>query len=480
MFSPMRRFAFATGLPLSRILGQHQRLPNRYMSIVAGPKEVVELDLYKPLEAQLKTAPRDADTLRLMKDTPSDAAWDLLSGHFVSVKNLFMDSGWDERLNDEKIPLHWPLEKLTISSSCGEVCRSPWVVEGRVPHLVFYYTCGLRFEGPTTDELVQAHKEAGKVAPRKPGDPISIIWVPDLVEEWMKNKYADQDQQNEETAAAAADEDGQKSQLKTLEIVNNDARDTLFRYILAHPNLMDPIETLSLDASSMHDLRLADERILEVAFPQLVQLRTLVLVLGDHYHDRTQLPDFFQCLPPNLRVLRFRSSVSLAANEDVVERWVKAFADPAFLPGLERLSFVLDLVDGEEEKMAWEESSRRPGKAVTEAEWEESRKVAVTEEESNVDGATSPCDERTKAEGKGPGEDAGDGTVRPLEGAAPAAPTIRTGPSDESLARAKRACERVHRAAESRGVEVQPFTGEWNTEFAGIKRKPIDERWENL
>ncbi|KAJ6503317.1 hypothetical protein C8R47DRAFT_1316561 [Mycena vitilis] len=474
MSSPMRRFAFTTGLPLSRLLRQPQRLTNRYLSTTSSPKEAVELDLYKPLEAQLKTAPRDADTLHLIKDTPSDAAWDLLSDHFVSVKDLFMDSGWDERLNDEKIPLHWPLEKLTISSSCGEVCKSPWIVEGRVPHLVLYYTCGLRFEGPTTEELVQAHKEAGKVAPRKPGDPISIIWVSDLADEWLKNKHANQE------FASSSDEDGPKSQLKTLEIINNDARDTLFRYILAHPNLIDPVETLNLDVSSMHDLRLAWQGVLEDVLPQLVQLRTLVLTLGDHYHDRTQLPDFFKYLPPNLRVLRFRSSVSLAVNEDVVERWVKAFADPAFLPGLERLSFVLDLVDGEEAKMALEASSKLPGKAVTEAEWEESRKVAVTEEEeSNVDGAASPSDERTEAEEKEPGEDAGDGTVQ-AEGATPAAPTIRTGPSDETLARAKRACERVHRAAESRGVEVQPFTGEWNTVFAGIKRKPIDERWEKL
>ncbi|KAJ7651734.1 hypothetical protein DFH06DRAFT_1475743 [Mycena polygramma] len=480
MSPPMRSFVFPTGRPLSSIFGQHKRMQNQYLSIMSGPKKVVELDMNKPLQEQLTSAPRDADALRLDKDIPTDADWDLLSDHFMSVKDLSMDSGYRERLNDEKIPLHWPLEKLTISSSCGEVCRSPWILEGRVPHLVFNYTCGLRFEGPTMDELFEAHRAAGKVEPRKAGGPITVVYGPALAEAWLRDKHANKDQQNDETVAAAADEDGQKSQLKTLEIIHNDARDTLFRYVLAHPNLIDPAETLNIDASSRNDLLLAPERILEDVFPQLVQLRTLVLVLGDHYDNRAQLSDFFQYLPPNLRVLRFRSSVSLAANEDVVERWVKAFADPAFLPGLERLSFVLDLVDGEEEKMAWEESSRRPGKAVTEAEWEESRKVAVTEEESNVDGATSPCDERTKAEGKGPGEDAGDGTVRPLEGAAPAAPTIRTGPSDESLARAKRACERVHRAAESRGVEVQPFTGEWNTEFAGIKRKPIDERWENL
>ncbi|KAJ7651733.1 hypothetical protein DFH06DRAFT_1207965, partial [Mycena polygramma] len=375
MSPPMRSFVFPTGRPLSSIFGQHKRMQNRYLSIMSGPKKVVELDMNKPLQEQLTSAPRDADALRLDKDIPSDADWDLLSNHFLSVKDLSMDSGYRERLNDEKIPLHWPLEKLTISSSCGEVCRSPWILEGRVPHL-----------GPTMAELFEAHRAAGKVEPRKPGGPITVIYGPDLAEAWLREKHANKDPQDEEAAAAAADEDGQKSQLNTLEIIHNDARDTLFRY-----------------------------RILEDVFPQLVQLRTLVLVLGDHYDNRAQLFDFFQYLPPNLRVLRFRSSVSLAANEDVVERWVKAFGDPAFLPGLERLSFVLDLVDGEEEDRASQEWLTY---VKAEQDWKRT-----------VDGASSSDGEQTKAEGKVLGG-TGDATEQTPQGA-PVAPTIRTGPSDE-------------------------------------------------
>ncbi|KAJ6503316.1 hypothetical protein C8R47DRAFT_1192927 [Mycena vitilis] len=454
MSPPTRRFVFPTGLPLSKIFGQRRRLSNRYLSTMAGPKNVIELQMDKPLQEQLTSAPRDADTLSLKKDTPSDAHWDLLSNHFLSVKDLFMDSGYRERLNDGKIPLHWPLEKLTISSSCGEVCRSPWILEGRVPHLVFNYTCGLLFEGPTMAELFAAHRAAGKVEPRKPGGPITVIYGPDLVEAWLRENHADKDPKNEEEAAAAADADGPKSQLKTLEIIYNDARDTLFRYVLAHPNLIDPAETLNIDASSRNDLLLAPERILEDVFPQLVQLRTLVLALGDHYDNRAQLSDFFQYLPPNLRVLRLRSSVSLATNEDVVERWVKAFADPAFLPGLERLSFVLDLVDGEQEQRASQEWF-----TFVKAEQDWQRTVDQSKDEGKDEGGTGDAAEQTSQ-------------------GAPVEPTIRAGPSDETLARAKRACERVHRSAESRGVQVEPFMGEWNAEFAG--KMSIDERWEKM
>ncbi|KAK7703339.1 hypothetical protein SLS57_010988 [Botryosphaeria dothidea] len=449
---------------------------------MADAQKAVELDMLEPVEPQLKDAPRDAERLSLEKEIPSDAHWDLLSNHFTSVKHLSMDSGWNEELNDEKIPLHWPLEKLTVSSSCGEVCKSPWILDGRVPHLVLNYTAGLRFEGPTTTELIRANDDARAAAETPASNPsgvVTLTWVPDLVNDWMAEKYASENNPPVDAAAAVA---APQPRLHTLEIIHNDARDTLFRYALARPCALTALTTLSLVARSQHDLHQAPPRVLEDLFPQLVGLHTLVLVLGDHYRDRGQLPAFFRCFPPGLRVFRFRSSVSLARSEEVMRRWAGAFGDGAFLPGLERLSFVLDLEDGEGERRAveeWEEAHPEGYQSVEEKGGAGEDECSSEEEEDEGSKEASGEERSTRKTG---GEAEATPEVAEIE-AAPAALATRAAlpkVSDKVLTQAKRACERVCRAAEIRGVRVEPFMGEWNEEFTNLKRGPVDERWDKL
>ncbi|KAF9068153.1 hypothetical protein BDP27DRAFT_1392835 [Rhodocollybia butyracea] len=298
-------------------------------------------------------APASTTHLDLDKDIPSDTNWNLLSSHFTSVTHLLMESGYNEKIGDEGIPLHWPLQKLTISSACGDVCTSPWIIEGRVRHLVFNYTAGLRFEGPKTDELVRTHKTAianGEKEGAKSGG-LTIVYVPDLVNDWMREKYADlkEDESNDKQVEAGII----NNQLRTLEIIHNDAQDTLFRYILAKPSLIDPVETLNVVAGSPHDLDMAPGNFLGEVLTQLTALKTL-------------LPSLVRLLPPNLEVLRFRSSVSLAGKPESFDEWVKAFGDPQFLPNLKSLSFVLDLEDGETQSTA-EVSTSLPEPKVSDA-----------------------------------------------------------------------------------------------------------------
>lgn len=444
----------------------------------AGPQNGVKLDLSAALAPQLAHAPRDAPALTLEQETPTNEHWALLAQHFSSVTDLHMDSGWNEELNDADIPLHWPLQRLTLSSACGEVCRSPWIVEGRVPHLVLNYTAGLRFEGPTTKELCRANdeaiKEGVKEGPEERGG-IKITFVPDLVDEWMEKKYSKKDGSS---ADAEGEEEGQPaSRLRKLEIIYNDVRDMLYRYVLAHPSLIDPVQELSLIAKSKYDMSACDEQILEKLLPQLEKLQTLVLVLGDHYRDREQLPNFFKSFPPNLETLHFQSSVSLAGDE-VISKWVEAFQDPSFLPKLKKLSFVLDLEDGERERWETEEWERKHANDDNETGKEEEDDAASSSSEESVDdtkkepteepeGATGETQENTEQSVE---------TEDETTEAAPKKPPPKV--SDEALAKAKRACERVERAAESRGVNIEPFMGEWRQEFTRVTS--LDERWDAL
>ncbi|KAL8789292.1 MAG: hypothetical protein Q9213_001215 [Squamulea squamosa] len=103
----------------------------------------------------------DPDTVNLSLDdgTPNDETWAVVSKHLMTIKHLRLSGGWDEMLND-KLPLHWPLERLLIDSSGGELVQYPWITKGRVKHLILWLTCNLRFDGPTSDELFRRHYEA--------------------------------------------------------------------------------------------------------------------------------------------------------------------------------------------------------------------------------------------------------------------------------------------------------------------------------
>lgn len=384
--------------------------PNIFTIQVKGPQNE-DHDHKQQLLEQLKDIPKDAQVLRIEDDTPSDAEWSILSDHFTSVKDLKMNSDFNEDLNDGPLPQHWPLERLVLSSSCGEVIRSPFILEGRVPHLVLLLTSGLRFEGPTSDELCAVNKDAitrgdaeadymtvGRGTPdeRK----ITMVSIPALVGAWMLQHY-----EGRSPAALLATPPPAPAALASLAIIENDAIDAFGRFTLALPHLAAGLRTLTLRSSSGLDFHFTNEALFAEVLPRLARLRTLVLTAGDVFPDADFLPALHRLLPPGLTTLRFRGPVSLAASARWPE-WVAAFAEPGFLPRLERLSFVLDL-DYEEDAKGGD------------------RKKKVV-------------------------------------------------PGEERLRVAKRAREELWRGAEGRGVVVEPFRDGWTEEvrwFEGVDER---------
>jgi hypothetical protein len=167
---------------------------------VEGPHEAEHAGHGDRLLSQLQKIPKGIQTLQIKKDTPSNTEWSLLGNHFTGIKNLEMNSGFNEELNDEIMPLHWPLERLLVSSACAEVVRNRFVIEGKVKHLILLLTSGLQFEGPTTVELRRADKEAIARGEKEPkyitlyeGTPeekkVELTIIPDLVLQFMNEKY---------------------------------------------------------------------------------------------------------------------------------------------------------------------------------------------------------------------------------------------------------------------------------------------------
>ena len=315
---------------------------------VHGRHDEVKAGHEQRLRSQLKNAQRKTQTLKIKEDTPSDREWRIMGEHFNGVQNLEMDTGFNEELNDEKIPLHWPIERLLISSACGEVFRSPFVLEGRVKHLILLLTSGLRFEGPTTDDLCRANKEAiargeteAEYMTLHKGTPeerkIEITMVPTLVFNWLRNKYTSLD-----TSSYPAIPIPDQIETEILEVLENDAIDTFTRMTLALPHIVANLKTLNLRSSSGLDFHFTSKEMFQEALPQLTGLETLVFTVGEVFDKDEYLPLLFQHFPPNLSTLRFRGPVSLAKSEHW-NKWVKSFADPKYLPNLRRLSFVLDL-----------------------------------------------------------------------------------------------------------------------------------------
>jgi hypothetical protein len=322
--------------------------PNKFTIRVQGPRNEEQDDHRQQLLAQLRNIPKDAQVLRIEEDPPSDVEWSLLGAHFSSVKDLDISTGFNEDLNDERMPLHWPLERLLISSACGEVFRSPFVLEGKVKHLILLLTSGLRFEGPTSAELCRANTEAIARGDAKEeymtvhkGTPkerkIAIVSIPALAFDWMKEKYTSQDNVSHPVRPTP-----DQINLETLEILENDAIDAFTRMTLALPHLVQNLKTLNIRSSSGFDFNLTNEEMFHQIFPQLDGLETLVFTVGEVFKNEQFLPLLYKTFPPNLSTLRIRGPVSLSKSEHWKE-WVNSFASPAFLPNLEKLSFVLDL-----------------------------------------------------------------------------------------------------------------------------------------
>lgn len=396
---------------------------NPFKIKVEGPWEEHLVDHKDHLLVQLPRIPRDIQFLQIEDGTPSNTEWSLLGGHFTSVKNLEMDSGFNEDWNDEKLPLHWPLERLLISSACGEVFQSPTVLEGRVKHLILLLTSGLRFEGPTSQELCRADKEAisrGEKEARRIGK-IEVVYIPELVADWMRKRYASYDEEPEPSQELPLLLPKEVPvDLEKLEILENDAIDAFNRMTLALPHVIENLSTLNIRSTHNLDFHFTNERLFPMFIPQLTNLRTLVLSVGDIFKDNTILTTLYEQFPPNLSTLRLRGPASLVRSDKWAD-WVDSFAASDFLPKLERLSFVLDL--HYEQKNAHKSENT-------------SKDVSGTGKKKLVD-----------------------------------AP-------DDMLREAQDACKRLYGAVERRGVKVEPFYDQWSERSTLFKQ--VDERWMRL
>ncbi len=136
---------------------------------------------------------------------PRSEQWDTIASHFTNVTKLYLDSGFEEDWHDSRFPENWELDMLVVGSAGSEVVQTPIITEGRVRHLALALTTGLRFEGPTTEELVEQFLQdvdSGKeetdyvVVPRR-GVRVPIISTPLLATSWMERTYAGADEEAE-------------------------------------------------------------------------------------------------------------------------------------------------------------------------------------------------------------------------------------------------------------------------------------------
>lgn len=316
---------------------------------IQGPCEESWPDHESHLQDQLQSIQSNTTYLRLDGDTPSDKEWALLSAHFSHVENLELDSGFNEDLNDKSIPRHWPLRRLELRSACSQLVQSPFICRGQVSHLSLLLTSGLRFAGPTNSELLREHKDDVKSGEfkaqyitRNEGTPeerqIELIHMPELVCRHMNKFHWLPAGKSDPENVAPSDQ----INLHTLEIFENDAIDTFCRLTMDQPHLIENLQTLRIRSVRGLDFVYLDERPLRYILPQLVNLKTLNLTVGDVFHDPSYLPTLYQIFPPNLTTLFFRAPASLCQSEHW-SAWLRAFESKEFLPQFQRFAFVLDL-----------------------------------------------------------------------------------------------------------------------------------------
>ena len=313
---------------------------------VEGPNNQSDPDHETRLEDQLPSVPQNAKYLRVEGDTPSDAEWKILGSHFSSVEFLQLWAGFNEDLNDKGVPLHWPLQKLEISDSVTEVLQSPFVREGRVPHLSLFFTCGLQFEGLTSHELLLENKQAiergeieGNFFTFDEGTPnerkVEVTYMPQLFSNHMNKIYSDLGKDLEESPSGPFN-------LRTLEIWENDAIDTFNQMAMSLPHLVENLRTLRIRSTSGQDFHYTDEHLFREILPRLTGLQTLVLSVGEVFQDPVYLSTIYKIFPPNLTELYFRGPSTLCESTEW-QNWVQAFESKDFLSNLQKLALVLDL-----------------------------------------------------------------------------------------------------------------------------------------
>ncbi|KAJ5118240.1 hypothetical protein N7448_009955 [Penicillium atrosanguineum] len=304
------------------------------------------------LQSQLQNIPRDTRYLRIDEDAPSADDWALLGSHFTGVENLELESGFNEDLRDQ-IPLHWPLQRLELRSAIAEVITTPFIREGRVPHLSLLLTCGLRFEGPTSDELQMQHEEAVKRGDNEEefftvgeGTPeerkIQVTFLPTLVCDWMNDHFcgadSKKDRENKPSSCLI--------NMETLEIFENDAMDAFSRMAMALPHIVSNLRTLRIRSTSGLDFHYLTEEAFRYTLPTLENLETFNFTVGEVFDDPTYLPTLHKFLPPNLTTLYIRGPTSLCQSEQWSD-WLKSFESDTFLPKLQKMAFILDLHYGD-------------------------------------------------------------------------------------------------------------------------------------
>jgi hypothetical protein len=313
------------------------------------------------------------EILHITEDSPTNDQWEALGRHFTGVRYLKVATGFEENWIDDKFPLHWPLDLLLICDAVGERVTTPAILEGRVRHLVLNYTSGLRFEGPTTRELMEnaevidfIPREKKKDAPDteqlddpalgegdrkdsgKEPDGIKIFSVPYEWQKWFNSKYG---------GKAELDFGGSVSGMKRLEILGNDAIETFHCLALAKHHLVAGLESLTLHSPSENDLHYTTGALFLQLLRDLEQLKHLRLTLGSAMvselvreaadagqllHPSSEPSSLAAFLPPNLETLRFRGPVSMASYLE--EGFAAALAvDEKVLASLKRISLVLDL-----------------------------------------------------------------------------------------------------------------------------------------
>ncbi|RAH64158.1 uncharacterized protein BO66DRAFT_396429 [Aspergillus aculeatinus CBS 121060] len=319
---------------------------------VQGPHEESKPDHRQKLSLQLPLIPRDTDTLIIQNDTPSDTEWALLGLHFPLVRNLEIHTGYNEDLNDRHIPPHWPLSRLLISSASGTITQTPFIRQGRVSHLILDYTSGLRFEGPDNQELQDRHKEAiargeaeseyitvhkGTPEERK----IEIVFLPQLAMAWLDAKYGGPNFNELDPDNAPPTQ--HEVNLQTLEIVENDAMCTFARMTLALPHVVRNTSALHLSSTNgCCEFQQTNEKMFVQFLPQMENLRTLQLSVGEVFRDEAHLHALYRLFPRTLTTLRLRGPAMLTQS-DRWKEWEEAFASRTFLPELKRLSIQMDL-----------------------------------------------------------------------------------------------------------------------------------------
>lgn len=253
-------------------------LAGRYTIRVTGLHAKDENEQKSGLLEQLFKIPKDAESLKIDADTPSDIEWRLLGDHLTSVKDLELEAGFNEELNDKGIPQHWPLKRLVFSSSCGEVFQSPFVLEGKVEHLALYLTSGLRFEGPTTKELCRAEDEAIERGEKeaqyiREGErKIKFTFVPELVSEWMRKEY-----ENKTSFGSENPPPPEQIKLRKLEILENDAMDAMCCFLLALPHLANQVQTLNIRSTHNLDFHFCGDVMVPSVISAFSNLQTLVI-----------------------------------------------------------------------------------------------------------------------------------------------------------------------------------------------------------